>query len=300
MKYIYKILLALIVIAGVNSCNNDDDIYYVVQQPAPTFTIEAPLGGTSIILDDTNVENTALTLIWEDTKNGSDESYTIQYAIAGTEFATPINAGTSDITNFSWTVLELNTIFLEQMRLQHSEESAIEVRILASNGEVSNTITLIVTPHVEAVSELYLNGSFTSWDPALGIAMDMGEFNIFKITHEFVDGDEFNFIESNTSDDPKWQLTEAGSSSLTKYGGVDVSGFVGKYDITVDLITNTITMVQILTPDELFLVGSLTGWDPATSLPFAKDGDIFTITIDLVDGDEFKFLPQNTGWDGDW
>ena len=63
MKYLYKILLTLIVIAGVNSCDNDDDINFVVQQPEPTFTIEAPLGGTAIVLDDTNVENTALTLI---------------------------------------------------------------------------------------------------------------------------------------------------------------------------------------------------------------------------------------------
>jgi len=301
MKKLYKVLFSLIVIAGVYSCSDDEDIDYIVQNPEPTFTIASPLGGSTLVLDDTNPSNTALTLVWEDTKNNSDGiTYTVEFALPDTEFASPTNAGTSDVNNRSWSVGELNTILLDDMRLTHSQESPIEVRIMASNSEVSNIITLIVTPHVESVEALYLNGSFTSWDPSMALSMTMSEFNIFKITHEFADGDEFNFIESNTSDDVMWQLVEAGSTTLTKYGGVNVSGFVGKFDITVNLVTNTISMEQILTPDELYLVGSLTGWDPATSLPFDKNGDIFTITIDLPDGAEFKFLPTNTGWDGDW
>ena len=53
--------------------------------------------------------------------------------------------------------------------------------------------------------------------------------------------------------------------------------------------------------NELFLVGSLTGWDPATSLPMGEASlGIFSTIVDLPDGAEFKFLPQNTGWDGDW
>ena len=302
MKNIYKILFSLFVVTGVFSCTDDDDINSVVQQPAPSFTIAAPLGGSTIVLDDTNVNNTALTLIWEDTKSGGqDVDYTIQFALSDTGFATPISAGLTEITNFSWTVQELNTILLDELRIAHNEVSTIEVRISASNEEVSNNIALIVTPHVVEVTELYVNGTFTDWDPAQGIAMTMTEFNVFKGTIELADGDEFNFIESNTSDEIVWKLVEVGSEKLTKFEGVNVSGFAaGKYEINVNLVSNTVSFEQILTPDELFLVGSLTGWDPATSLPFEKNGDIFTITVDLADGDEFKFLPSNTGWDGDW
>ena len=46
--------------------------------------------------------------------------------------------------------------------------------------------------------------------------MNSSEFNIFTINVDLLDGDEFNFIPSNTSDDVVWQLTEAGSSGLTK------------------------------------------------------------------------------------
>ena len=53
--------------------------------------------------------------------------------------------------------------------------------------------------------------------------------------------------------------------------------------------------------NDLFLVGSLTGWDPPTSLQMGKaSSGVYAKIIDLPDGAEFKFLPTNTGWDGDW
>ena len=63
----------------------------------------------------------------------------------------------------------------------------------------------------------------------------------------------------------------------------------------------------ILTPykveyTEFYLVGSLNRIGILrTSLPMTRlDFNIFEITVDLADGDEFKFLPTNTGWDGDF
>lgn len=301
MKNLYKILVSLVVIAGINSCTSDGDIDYVLQSPEATFSIKSPLGGSSLVLNDANPSNTALTLVWEDTKSSEDGvTYTVQFALPETAFANPIIAGTSNVTNANWSVGDLNTIFLDEMKLPHSVESPIEVRVLASNEEVSNVITLIVTPHVQSVSELYLNGSFTNWDPTQSVAMTMDDFNIFSLTYQFADGDEFNFIESNTNDDITWQLVTAGSTTLTKYGGENISGFVGKFAITVNLITNTITMKQIFTPDALFLVGSFVGWDIGASLPFTKNGDIFTVNVVLSDGDEIKFVQSNSSWDGDW
>lgn len=303
MKKIYKILVSLFVLVGAISCNTDEDIDYVVIQPEQNFTINAPLGGSTMVLDDTNVNNTALTLIWDDTVNGSEVTYNVEFAVSGTEFASPVIAGstTNDEGKLTWSVAELNTLLLNELRVPHNVATPIEVRIIASNDKMSNVISLIITPHVVGVANLYVNSSSTSWDPIQAIAMTMTDFNIFNTTIELVDGEEFNFIESNTNDDIVWQLVETGSNDLTKFGGSNISGLgAGKFDITVDLIANTVSFEQIFTPDALYLVGSLTGWDPATSLPFDKNGDIFTITIDIPDGAEFKFLPQNTGWDGDW
>ncbi len=296
MKNLYKILLSLFVIAGVYSCSDDADISYVVQEPAPTFTIEAPLGGSTIVLDDTNGDNTALTIVWEDTQTGGAGTYTIQFALAETDFATPTVVGTSDVTNADWTVTELNTIFLEEMQISQGEESAIEVRILASNEEVSNTITLIVTPYVIEVTELFVNGNFTGWDPALGIALTMTDFNIFNVTIDLVDGDEFNFIDNNET----WQLVEAGSMNLTRFGGPNLSGYAtGKYEFTVNLSTNTFTVEQITFPEALFLVGAAVpdagwGWDSPVEMILTGE-DVFEVTTSLVN-DAFRFFTV----DGDW
>lgn len=54
---------------------------------------------------------------------------------------------------------------------------------------------------------------------------------------------------------------------------------------------------------EFYVVGNITDpeWSPADALPMTNIGfNEFEITVDLADGAEFKFLPTNTSFDGDW
>lgn len=52
---------------------------------------------------------------------------------------------------------------------------------------------------------------------------------------------------------------------------------------------------------EMYLVGSFTNWNPGESLPMTNIGfNLFELTVDIPANGEFKFVPQQSGWDNDW
>ena len=297
MKNLYKIIISLLVVIVAFSCEDDDK--FVLEQPEASFLIEVPSAGSNIILNRANPNNQVLTVTWDDTKN-EGVTYSVEFAIASTDFAENFSAGTTDGTYVTWLVEELNTFLVNTIRLPQAEASSVDVRVVASNGEVSNTVSLSITPFVIEVTELFVNGTFTNWDPAQGLPMNSSEFNIFTVNVDLLDGDEFNFIPSNTSDEVVWQLVEAGSSELTKFGGVNLSGYAtGNYDMTVDLNTNTFTIVEITFPEALFLVGAgvpVAGWGWSTTVEMTlTQVDVFEVTTDLVN-DAFRFFTVNGDW----
>ena len=301
MKKIYKIIISLLVVIVAFSCEDDDK--FVLEQPEASFLIEVPNSGSNIVLNRANPDNQALTVTWADTQN-TGASYSIEFAKSATDFAESFTVGTSDLDNFTLSVEELNTFLVNTLRIPQAVASNIDIRVVASNGGVSNIVSLSVTPFVIEVAELFVNGTFTNWDPTQGLSMNSSEFNKFSFNIDLMDGDEFNFLPSNTSDELVWQLVEAGLNDLTKFGGVNLSGYAeGNYDISVDLNTNTVTIDEVIIPENLFLVGNITDpqWDPGASLPFNLTSEgVFTIVVALADGAQFKFLPTNTSFDGDW
>ena len=109
-----------------------------------------------------------------------------------------------------------------------------------------------------------------------------------------------------TTETTSISLTVAELNTLAK----DVLGIVGDTEAGIDIRISangdfSQTVSILITPyfiefPELYLVGSLTGWDPTTALAMDRlDFNLFETTVDLVDGDEFKFLPTNIDWEGD-
>jgi len=296
MKNINKILLGLFVILGVASCNDDDNFGY--NTPEATFEIETPQSGTQIVIDSTNMNNIALTIAWEVT--GSD-SYSVEFAKASTEFAEPFVGGVTDANTISWTAGELNTFLLETVQIDHSVESAIEVRVKNAEGDYSTVIILLVTPYVVTVNELFINGTFNDFDAATAIPMNMIDFNVFIGTFEVVTGDEFNFIEDNVTGETIWQETEPNSGVLTKFGGLNLSGYAeGTYEVTVELVTMTYTIVELTFPEQLYLVGAGVpeagwNWDSPVQMTLTSE-DIMEVSTELVN-DAFRFFTENGNWD---
>ncbi len=300
MKNIYKIFVLFIVAIGFNSCN--DDAYFELLPKAESFEIVTPSNGSTVVLDDTNLSNTALFISWNDS-SGNGPTYNIEIAEAGTEFEIPFLLGTSDGNSFSMTVEELNTFLLDVMGINADEANKMEIKV-SNDSEVTTAITVLFTPFTVEFEELFLVGSITDpqWTPAEALPMTRLDLNLFEITVDLVDGDEFKFLPTNIDFEGDLGEDPNNAGNLIEDGEQNLSGYpAGKYKISVDLNTFTFEVEELLAPTELFLVGSLTDWDPATSWPFFNSAEnVFTIVADLPDGAEFKFLPQNTGWDGDW
>ena len=52
---------------------------------------------------------------------------------------------------------------------------------------------------------------------------------------------------------------------------------------------------------EMYVVGSFTDWNPANALAMTNTGfNTFEILVDVPDGGQFKFIPTNTSWEGNW
>ena len=301
MKYIYKIFVLFIVVIVFGSC--DDNEYFELLPKEETFKIVTPSNGSVVVLHNPNLSNTALFLSWSVPSGSEGSTYIIEIAEAGTEFETPFLLGTSEGTNFSMTVDELNTFLLDTMGLNADEANKLEIKV-SSSTDVTEAITVLFTPYTVEFEELFLVGSITDpqWSPEDALPMTRLDFNLFEITVDLIDGDEFKFLPTNTGWDGDLGEDPDNAGHLIEDGEQNLSGYpAGKYKINVDLNTFTFVIEELLAPEELFLVGSLTGWDPATSWPFFNSAEnVFTIVADLPDGAEFKFLPQNTGWDGDW
>ena len=301
MKNIYKIFVLFLFAFGATSCDKNVDFDILTAQES--LEILTPTNGSIIVLDDTNLSNNALFISWSTPADSDGVNYIIEVDKTGTGFETPYLLGESTTTNFSMNVGELNSFLLDVMGLDPEKANSLDIRVLA-NGEVSLVISIIVTPFIVEIPELFLVGSMTdpAWSPEAALPMTRLDFNIFEITVDLADGDEFKFIPTNTSFDGDWGEDPDNPGMLIDDGEQNLKGFpAGKYKITINFNTFTFITEEILAPLELFLVGSLTGWDPGTSLPFLNNGNnIFTIVIDLPAGGEFKFLPQNTSFDGDW
>lgn len=301
MKYIYKIFLLFLLVTGVNSCDENEN--FAILPAQESFKILTPSSGSVIVLDDTNLLNNALFISWQSTSNNEGATFTIEAAETGTDFGSPVVIGTTTGNNFSMTVEELNTFLLDVMGLKHEEAASVDVRISA-NGEVTETISVVFTPYKVEFTEFYLVGSLTGWDPATSLPMTRLDLNIFEITIDLADDDAFKFLPTNTGWDGDFGEDPNNPGNLISEGEQDISGYpAGKYKVTVDLNTFTFTVVEVIAPDNLFLAGNVTNpqWTPEASPQFFNSAEnVFTIVVDLADGAEFKFLPQNTGWDGDW
>ena len=150
-------------------------LFFVTTYPTDPPVITGPANGASFILSIGNSANTALTVNWTDVVLTSDlginVSYTVEAAIAGTNFATTASLGSIPVnaTTLSVTHANLNSVALG-LGLTAGTAGNLDLRLKGSNTNESLDVltrtslsrTISVTPYSITFPNLYFVGSATS------------------------------------------------------------------------------------------------------------------------------------------
>lgn len=324
MKHIYQLFIAVILLTGFWSCENETDLMILEPQEA-AFSIITPESGSSTILNKDTPNNTALTLSWEKVNYGNPTiiTYTVQFAASNTEFAAPVDITTATTTHATITVAELNAKALE-LGLTANVEGTIDVRIKSTVGttlsepKFSTPITITLTPYrgVFAKIDLFLVGPGT----AAGWSVTSNNMPIYRDTKEnakfyytgFFNKDGFKLIEQIGFWAPAYGTNGAKVQYRATESDTDPGVFpttaAGYYSFEVNLeeltykitpYTGPMTTYTTITVAGSVLTGDDTGWD--MNVPMVQstfDAHIWKVTQTLKAG-KMKFK-ANGGWDTSW
>ncbi len=192
--------------------------------------------------------------------------------------------------------------------LENANDDKMNFKFTGAEGPwdifIDTNVKSITLVEVTIPDNLYVVGNNTNpaWNPAISPEMNLVSEGVFALVIELQGAaDGFKFIPTNTGYDGDWGEDPANPGHIIQDGEQNLTGYeAGKYLVTVDY--NTLTY-KVTSVNNLFMVGNITdpGWNTGASLPMSEASlGIYSLTVDLADGAEFKFLPTNASFDGDW
>jgi len=326
MKKILKLVSFFAILIFAVNCDDNEDFEFTT--PVESFNIITPGDGVSIILDSTNDQNTALTIVWNDNITGA-ETYAIEMSIDDS-FTNPINIGSSISNTFTISVENLNTLLLNN-NFSALEEASMYLRITA-NDLKTNAIRLTVSSYPEdnpiitspdSTFEIVLS-DITADDTALTV--DWTDPNFTPESTVIVDyyievaaaGTDFATVESlgNTQDRTlSFTHSELNAAALSLGLQAETVSMLdlrvrsvlettsGDLERNSDLITITITPYETALPPILYGVGAGmpdAGWGWNTPVEFTLIGAIYSGNVNLSpdnDGNFRFFTDASLEWD---
>jgi hypothetical protein len=327
MKKIFNLSILSLLFLSIMSCSTDDNKIIVNESTNPVLI--APEDGANIILNPSTDATTALTLVWDHAAYSVDTeiNYTVEMAVAGTEFAAPVVLPSTTSRIVAFTGAELRSRLTNAadnntagLGLVDTEDANIEVRVTATLGNnddlpmVSDPISFSVTFQTgEVIVEptdpvLFLVGApqayygLDAWDNATAIPMRYigdGETMVFEAYVKVGAADGFKFIgEQGTWDNGNYgtidgaqdgNLHDDGGSGDIKVAETDGDGL---YYVWVDIDNLQYQYVKM----EWGIIGDSTanGWDGETAMTYDFASNTWSISATLADGG-MKFRSANTG-----
>jgi hypothetical protein len=306
MKKIYFSLMMILGMATLFSCSDDEKDPVVGVFKAPT--LQTPDNNSSYVLTAETAADNMATFKWSAADFGfqSATTYALELAKAGSDFAEPIEMGTTNATTFSLTVGDMNNRLLA-MGVAAGTAYNMEARIKATiNDNVktlySEKIAFTATPYFVKVvyPSLYLPGNYQAasgyeadWSPDKAPEIFSLKSNEKYEGYIFfgVDNTEFKF-----TDHPNWDVNwgDTGADGTLNTDGDNIKiATAGYYLVKANINDLTYTVQRT----DWGVIGSATpgGWDSDQDMTYDKDNKVLTLTVDLVVG-EIKFR-ANDGWD---
>ena len=301
-------------------------IYFVTTYPTDPPVITNPANGAAFLLSIGNSGNTALTVNWTDVVLNSDldvdVAYTIEAAMGGSNFASPVSMGSvTNLATFSVTHADLNAVALG-IGLSPGVAGNVDLRIKARNTNQSGDVltrttltrTISVTPYSVTFPNLYFVGDATSpgWsnnNNNTPVFRNQNVPNNYFYTGYFSAG-YFKLLETKGQWQPQWGTTNVpGALGVNPGGGSDPNTFnvstAGYYtynfttvgqggSFTVTPYTGSATNYT-----SMGIIGSATpnGWGGDTNLTQDVNNPHlwYALGVTMTTGNEFLFRGN-----GDW
>ncbi|GGK82141.1 SusE domain-containing protein [Rufibacter glacialis] len=279
-----------------SSCEKDEErVIANTQGKGAAFTASA----NNLTLQKANENNQAVNFTWTKADFGFDAALTntLQFAVAGTNFANPkeVVLGSGDISK-SYTVLDFNALMLS-LNLPTGRNSTIEARVktqIAGSEAVapvySNVVSMTVNPY-PLISFVYVPGAYQGWNPATADSL------ISPTSNNIYTG-IINFTEGNTkfkiTPAKKWDVAygDAGAGKVSTSGSDLSVPTAGMYRLTLNLNDNTFTAAKY----SFGVIGDATpgGWGADTDMTYNNGTQTWSITTNLTPG-SIKFR-LNDDW----
>ncbi|WCO01267.1 SusE domain-containing protein [Psychroserpens ponticola] len=320
MKKILKLVSLFTILIFAVNCDDTEDFEFTT--PVESFSIITPGDGVSIILDGSNDQNPALTIVWNDNITGA-ETYAIEMSI-DEEFTNPLTIGNSNSNTFTMSVEGLNSLLLDN-DISALEETSIYLRVIGNDSQTS-AIRLTVSSYPEenpiitspdSTFEIVLS-DITEDETALTVDWTDPNFSpdspvVINYNIEIaVAGTDFATVESlGDTQDRTLSFTHSELNAAALNLGLQAET-VSMLDLRVrsvlettsgdlernsDLITITVTPHEAGFPSVLYAVGAGlpdAGWGWGSPEEFISQGSIYSANVNLSpdNGGNFRFFAQ--------
>ena len=329
MKNRFKLLFTVLSVAFfATSCADENNL--AISQPVGSFKIITPSNGDAVTLSETTPTNAGITLSWApaDFTSQSVVTYTTQIAKDGTNFAAPIDLGSTNNRFASFQTVQFNLACLMSGAVPFVQ-TAISVRIKATSGTAgaqatySNTITYLVTAF-GCLNQYAVGAGLTqsgwNWSSPRTLLCDNGvltmtatfangandAFRFFTVSGDWSTGRNYLYY-ANLPTDPIPGQGYKIVSTLVNANDGDKNfrniGAPGTYRLKIDSNQKFITIAQGSTSAASnWLVGAATpgGWSWAgnneTELGLVDTG-IFECALKLNSNEAFRVFLGNNGGD---
>ena len=306
-NFLKFLFFALAGIVMFSACKKEENqVIYDGNASGVTLTANK----STVVLVKETADDVAMTFNWTNPGysfntgiSSQDVTYTLEMAVAGTNFAEVASKVVIGDLSTSLTHGELNQM-LTSLDLVPGVPQDVEARVIARLGQsevtkvVSNVISFNATTYSDVtISYLHVPGEYQGWNPAAAPLVWSTNNEIYE-GYVWVPGGgtrKFKFTSA-----PNWggiNYGDAGPGALSTDGGAsDLTLPASATDQMYKLTANTGSLTWSAVATTWGLIGSATpgGWDTDTPLNYDPATGLYTATVTLTAG-EIKFR-ANSDW----